>query len=61
MHLSSVKFTQACGKSQRLYQFHSLCSAKFAQKVVYANRLSDLEDHLRLPQLDIPEPERVKK
>ncbi|XP_028397348.1 rho GTPase-activating protein 8-like isoform X2 [Dendronephthya gigantea] len=30
-------------------------SAKFSQKVVYANRLADLEEYLHLPQLDIPE------
>jgi hypothetical protein len=32
-----------------------LCSTDFAEKVVYANRLSDLEEHLYLAQLDIPE------
>ena len=35
------------------------CSTKFSKKVVYANRLADLEEHLHLAQLDIPE--SVKK
>ncbi|CAB4018633.1 rho GTPase-activating 8 isoform X5 [Paramuricea clavata] len=30
-------------------------STNFAKKVVYANRLSDLEEHLYLAQIDIPE------
>ncbi|CAB4027764.1 rho GTPase-activating 8-like isoform X2 [Paramuricea clavata] len=30
-------------------------STKFAKKVVYVNRLSELEEHLHLAQLDIPE------